>query len=142
MDDEPASEAIDGDLDPSEEGPDSMDILMGEIDIPYETNYCYEVSGESKLSPKSGQSPCHDWRNCESEMKAKTNNTNSVVEPTPVNINSLKKCQGYTCSNLLNDQSPTVYGFIRTGEAKRTTQGKDPIFVPNEVMIIRLVLKY
>ena len=34
----------------------------------------------------------------------------------------------------------TLYGFIRTGEAKRTTQGKDPIFVPNEVMIIKLVL--
>ena len=34
MDDEPASEAIDGDVDSNDEGPDSMDLLMGEIEIP------------------------------------------------------------------------------------------------------------
>ena len=140
MDDEPASEAIDGDVDPCEEGPDSMDILMGEIDIPYETNYCRENSEDTKFSPKSLQSPCHSLPNCESEVKEKAHNTNEFVEPTPVNINSLKKCQGYTCSNSFNDELPTEYGFIRSGELKRATEGKDPIHVPIKVIIKRLVL--
>lgn len=135
MDDEPASEALDGDVDSNDEGPDSMDILMGEIEIPCDINNIDESYMDKKLSPIYEQPVCNDFPDFEKGIDKKELKDKYLTnEKPPVNINSLKRCQGYTIQRSSNDQLSTSYGFIRSRELQRTIKGSDPLSVPKEVI--------
>ena len=134
MDEEPASEAIDGDVDSNDDSPDSMDLLMGEIEIPYENNFCDNIL-EKKLSPKLKKSPFYNFPVVEEEKNESiTTDCYPSIETPPVNINSLKICQGYISQSSTTEDQTTSKGFIRSGELLRTTIGSEPIFVPKEVL--------
>ena len=135
MDDEPASEALDGDVDSNDEGPDSMDILMGEIEIPSDINNFDESYQDEKLSPIYEQPLCNDFPEFEKGIDRKEVKDNHLTnENPPVNIHSLKRCQGYSIQRSMYDQLSTSYGFIRTGELQRTIKGSEPLSVPKEVI--------
>ena len=137
MDDEPASEAVDGDVDSNDEGSDSMDILMGEIEIPSDINNFYESNLDQKLSPKYKQSIRNDFPDFKEGIEKKSKDNPLTIERPQVNINSLKRCQGYNSQSSSYDQLPNSYGFIRSGELQRTTKGSDPLSVPKEVIVNR-----
>ena len=123
-----ASEAIDGDADSDECDPDSMDLLMGEIEIPFEP-ICDMKHAETN-SGYCTLSPCFKEK---SETKSVHNIKRSIY------IDSLKKCIGYASANLFNDSSLPSNGFVRSGELSRTLNGGDPLNIPNEVISINHV---
>ena len=133
MEDEPASEAIDKDLD-SEDEPDSMDLLMGKIEMPYEA-HCNAVS--YKTTMKQADLLIHNKLNYSHGIK-----DNDIIKSNKdhedkhfVNVKSLKECQGY--AKILADRdtsSREAVGFIHNGELRRTIDGVDPIHIPNQVL--------
>ena len=129
MEIESASEAIDGDDDTDEGDPDSMDLLMGEIEIPFEPICDMKnvkiIRGDCTLSPCSKE---------KSEIKTIPNSKKSI------HLDSLKKCLGYASANLFNDSSSPSNGFVRSGELKRTLKGDDPLNIPNEVISLKQVI--
>ena len=134
MDDEPASEAIDGDVDSNDEGPDSMDLLMGEIEIPNEISNSKESNADGKISHDLFRSPCYDIPLKECELDdGRTKNTNKTDNKLSLNINSLKKCQGYPSQYVNDNEFDMAYGFIRSGELRRIIINTDPLLVPNKV---------
>ena len=134
MDDEPASEAIDGDVDSNDEGPDSMDLLMGEIEIPNEIGNLKDSYGDVKISHDLLRSPCYDIpvKECELDDGA-TKNTHKTDNKLSLNINSLKKCQGYASQYVNDNEYEIAYGFIRSGELRRIISNTDPLLVPKKV---------
>ena len=133
MEDEPASEAIDKDLD-SEDEPDSMDLLMGQIEIPYEA-HCNAVSYKTNM--KQADLLIHNKLNYSDGIK-----DNVIVKSNKdhedkhfVNLKSLKECQGYAKNLADRDTSSReAVGFIHNGELKRTIDGADPINIPHQVL--------
>ena len=132
MEDEPASEAIDKDLD-SEDEPDSMDLLMGEIEMPYEA-HCNTVSYKTTI--KQTDLLIHNKLNYSHGIK-----DNVIIKSNKdhddkqfVNVKSLKECQGYAKILADRDTSREALGFIHNGELRRTTDGVDPINIPHKVI--------
>ena len=122
MEIESASEAIDGDADTD---PDSMDILMGEIEIPFEP-----LCDTKKCDKNIGY---FNFSQCSKE-KSETKRIDSTRKP--IYLNSLKKCQGYAHANFFNDSSTPSTGFVRSGELQRTLKGEDPLIIPDEVILL------
>ena len=133
MEDEPASEAIDKDLD-SEDEPDSMDLLMGEIEMPYEA-HCNAASYKTTMT--QDDLLIHNKLNYSHGIK-----DNVIIKSNKdhedkhfVNSKSLKECQGY--AKILADRDKSsleAVGFIHNGELKRTIDGVDPINIPHQVL--------
>ena len=135
MDDEPASEAIDGDVDHIDD-PDSMEVLMGEMEMPFESscNNCYKncdikenacLSIPTPLSPsfyKGAPTPNFGLKN---QPALNSNREKEFEFPR-----SFKECPGFAkIIPYENDQfAPTSRGgFITSKELKATLDGSDPI---------------
>ena len=135
MDDEAASEAIDGDVDHIYD-PDSMEVLMGEMEMPFESacNNCYKncdikenacLPIPTSLSPtfyKGAPTPKFGLNN---QPALNTNRENEFEFPR-----SFKECPGFAkIIPFENDQfAPTPSdGFIASKELKATLDGSDPI---------------
>ena len=133
MEDEPASEAIDKDLD-SEDEPDSMDLLMGEIEMPYEALY---NAASYKTTMKQADLLKHNKLNYSHGLK-----DNVIIKSNKdhedkhfVSAKSLKECQGYAKNLADRDTSSReAVGFIHNGELRRTIDGVEPINIPHQVL--------
>ena len=125
MEIETASEAIDEDADSNDGDPDSMDLLMGEIEIPFDPP-CY-IDNLDKNTIHSNTLPC---------FGEKSENKSIPSSARIIHLDSLKKCHGYASAKLFSDLSATSIGFLRSGELERTLNGVDPVNIPNEVILL------
>lgn len=125
MEIETASEAIDEDADSNDGDPDSMDLLMGEIEIPLEPP-CH-VDNLEKNTIHLSSLPC---------FLEEVENKSIPSSASIMHLGSLKKCHGYANAKLFSDLSATSTGFLRSGELERTLKGLDPVDIPNEVTIL------
>ena len=138
MGEESASEAIDRDFDHIEDDPDSMELLMGEMEMPIEP-YCditknYEiVKTRGKTRAPGSLSPYYELESKRSKVQNEvTNNCDKAV----VLLNSFKECLGFATVHLLNNESVSTHGFVGTGEVLKTLSGKDPLGEMKEWFIV------
>ena len=125
MEIETASEAIDEDADSNDGDPDSMDLLMGEIEIPLEPQ-CH-VDNLEKNTIHLSSLPC---------FLEEVENKSIPSSARTMHLDSLKKCHGYANAKLFRDLSAASIGFLRSGELERTLNGLDPVNIPKEVIIL------
>ena len=142
MEEESASEAIDKDIDPEEDKPDSMDILMGEIEMPYDSR-CDIQTFETKNTKFSKVSNLSQLSciNAKKEIKSTVETTKLSKLPGVVNLKSLKQCQGYAHLGIFEIESLTENGFVRNGQLKRTLSGTEPMHVPKQVTYFLYLMK-
>lgn len=139
MEDEPASEAIDRDVDHIDDEPDSMELLMGEMEMPFEPHCDIIKSCEIRKTLCTTVSPCSLSPSFNEIVKSKGSDTENKQELNKfdskyVLIKSFKECTGFATVNLLDNESVSTHGFIGTGELKRTLSGNDPLDGLKEVI--------
>ena len=137
MEEESASEAIDRDFDHIEDDPDSMELLMGKMEMPIEP-YCditqnYEIV---KTRCMSGAPVSLSPYELESKRLKVQNEVINNCDEADVPIKSFKVCPGFATVHLLNNQSVSGHGFVGTGELVKTLSGKDPLGEMKELFVI------